>query len=157
MWKGCVRAHVGKMSLSSSCRAGSKDWLSGKQPNWRISLERFWKSRERIMFKKLPKLVRACGSSCTFTNKGELIWCVCVHVQSLSRVWLSVTPWTVARQASLSMGFPRQGYCSGLSFPSPGESSWPRDQTCKSCVSCFVRGILYLWATWKSLMPVFKY
>ena len=32
----------------------------------------------------------------------------------------SVTPWTVARQAPLSMGFPRQEYCSGLPFPSPG-------------------------------------
>ena len=31
------------------------------------------------------------------------------------------TPWTVARQASLSMGFPRQEYCSGLPFPSPGD------------------------------------
>ena len=28
-----------------------------------------------------------------------------------------VTPWTVARQAPLSMGFSRQGYCSGLPFP----------------------------------------
>ena len=31
-----------------------------------------------------------------------------------------VTPWIVARQAPLSMGFPRQEYWSGLSFPSPG-------------------------------------
>ena len=31
-----------------------------------------------------------------------------------------VTPWTVARQAPLSMGFSRQGYWSGLPFPSPG-------------------------------------
>ena len=30
-------------------------------------------------------------------------------------------PWTVARQAPLSMGFPRQEYWSGLSFPSPGD------------------------------------
>ena len=30
------------------------------------------------------------------------------------------TPWTVARQAPLSMGFPRQEYWSGLPFPSPG-------------------------------------
>ena len=30
------------------------------------------------------------------------------------------TPWTVARQAPLSMGFSRQEYWSGLSFPSPG-------------------------------------
>ena len=32
-----------------------------------------------------------------------------------------VTPWTVALQAPLSMGFPRQGYWSGLPFPSPGD------------------------------------
>ena len=31
------------------------------------------------------------------------------------------TPWTVARQAPLIMGFPRQQYWSGLSFPSPGD------------------------------------
>jgi len=31
------------------------------------------------------------------------------------------TPWTVAPQAPLSMGFPRQEYQSGLSFPSPGD------------------------------------
>ena len=32
-----------------------------------------------------------------------------------------LTPWTVARQAPLSMGFPRQEYCNGLPFPSPGD------------------------------------
>ena len=32
-----------------------------------------------------------------------------------------VIPWTVARQIPLSLGFPRQEYCSGLPFPSPGE------------------------------------
>ena len=30
-----------------------------------------------------------------------------------------MTPWTVAHQAPLSMGFPRLEYCSGLPFPSP--------------------------------------
>ena len=39
----------------------------------------------------------------------------------LSCVWLCGTPWTVAHQASLSMGFSRQEYWSGLSFPSPGD------------------------------------
>ena len=38
----------------------------------------------------------------------------------LSCVQLFVTPQTVARQAPLSMGFFRQGYWSGLSFPPPG-------------------------------------
>ena len=40
---------------------------------------------------------------------------------SLSSVWLFAIPWTVACQAPLSMGFSRQGYCSGLPFPSPGD------------------------------------
>ena len=40
-----------------------------------------------------------------------------MHAQSLSCGPLFVTPWTVARQAPLSMGFSRQEYCSGLPFP----------------------------------------
>ena len=35
------------------------------------------------------------------------------------------TPWTVARQAPLSMGFPRQEYWSGLPYPSPGDLPGP--------------------------------
>ena len=40
---------------------------------------------------------------------------------TLSHVWLFATPWTVVYQASLSMGFSRQEYWSGLPFPSPGD------------------------------------
>ena len=43
------------------------------------------------------------------------------EVKSLSRVRLFVTPWTIAHQAPLSMGFSRQEYWSGLPFPSPGD------------------------------------
>ena len=32
-----------------------------------------------------------------------------------------VTPWTVAHQAPLSMGFPRQEYWSRVPLPSPGD------------------------------------
>ena len=46
---------------------------------------------------------------------------MCVSVKSLSGVRLFVTPWTVARQAPLSMEFSRQEYCSGLPFASPGD------------------------------------
>ena len=38
----------------------------------------------------------------------------------LSLVQLFTIPWTVAHQAPLSMGFPRQEYWSGQPFPSPG-------------------------------------
>ena len=43
------------------------------------------------------------------------------EVNSVSRVRLFATPWTVAGQAPLSMGFSRQEYWSGLPFPSPGD------------------------------------
>ena len=42
-------------------------------------------------------------------------------MKSLSRVRLCATPWTVAHQAPLSMGFSRQECWSGLSFSSPGD------------------------------------
>ena len=43
------------------------------------------------------------------------------YVKLLSRVQLFATPWTVTYQASLSMGFYKQEYWSGLPFPSPGD------------------------------------
>ena len=65
-----------------------------------------------------------------------------------SHVWLFGIPWTVARQAPLSIGFSRQEYWRGLPFPPPGESSWARDQTWVSCVSGLGRRALYPWFTW---------
>ena len=54
-------------------------------------------------------------------------------VKSLSRVRLFGTPRTVAYQASLSIGFSRQEYWSGLPFPSAGDLPWPRNRTQVSC------------------------
>ena len=44
-----------------------------------------------------------------------------MHMCTCSVVSDSVTPWTVAHQAPLSMEFSREEYCSGLPFPSPGD------------------------------------
>ena len=68
---------------------------------------------------------------------------LCVHAKSLSHVWLSATLWTVACQAPLSLGFPRQEYWNELSFPSPG-------MELVSLVSCLGRQILYHWETWEA-------
>jgi len=46
-----------------------------------------------------------------------------------SHVQLFVTPWTVARQTPLSMGFSRQEYWSGLSFPLLGDLLDPGNKT----------------------------
>ena len=55
------------------------------------------------------------------------------HTQnSLSRVQLFATPWSVAHQAPRSMGFSRHEYWSGLPFPSPFFSERQRkDLTCE--------------------------
>ena len=52
-------------------------------------------------------------------------------MKSLSRVRLFATPWTVAHQASQSMGFSRQEYWSGLPFPSPTHLLWGRKESGK--------------------------
>ena len=54
-----------------------------------------------------------------------LLQCMKVKVKSLSRVRPSVTPWTAAFQAPLSMGFSRQEYWSGV--PLPWVYFFPRD------------------------------
>ena len=46
-----------------------------------------------------------------------------VKVKSLSRVRLFATPWTMAYQAPLSMGFSRREYWSGVPLPSPMHES----------------------------------
>ena len=44
-----------------------------------------------------------------------------LDTQLLSHIQLSATPWTVAHEAPLSMGFPRQEYWGGLPFDSSGD------------------------------------
>ena len=47
-------------------------------------------------------------------------------VRSLGCARLFEIPWMATHQAPLSMGFSRQGYWSGLPFPSPGDLPNPR-------------------------------
>ena len=58
-------------------------------------------------------------------------------------VWLFATPWIVACQVPLSMGFSRQGYWSGLPFPSPGDLPDPGMEPESLKVSCTGRQVLY--------------
>ena len=62
---------------------------------------------------------RKCEPQITTGTKLSHPLCVCVLSRQV--MWDSVTPWTVALQASLSMGFPRQEYWSGLPFPPLGD------------------------------------
>ena len=59
--------------------------------------------------------------------------------QPLSHVQLFATPWTVAFQAPLAMGFPRQEYWNELPFPSAGDLPNPRTEL-KSLASLALAG-----------------
>ena len=73
-----------------------------------------------------------------------------VCAQSLSRVQLFATPWTVAQHAPLSMEFlPQARILEWVAIFYFKGSSQPRDQTQVSCVSCIGRQILYQCTTWE--------
>ena len=56
-----------------------------------------------------------------FLPLTQLVDGVTYVLSRFSCVRLFATPWTVACQAPLSMGFSRHEYWSGLPFPSPGD------------------------------------
>ena len=63
----------------------------------------------------------------------------CECAQSLSCIRLFATPWTVALQTPLSVGFSRQEYWSGLPCPPPGDLPTPGIEH-MSHVSCTAGG-----------------
>ena len=73
--------------------------------------------------------------------------CVCVCVcESLTRIRLFVTPWTIFHQAPLSMELSRQEYWSGLQFLSPGDLPDPG-----ACVSLIAGRFFTISATREAL------
>ena len=63
---------------------------------------------------------------CHINDKSTSRFCMCVCVCKLSNVQLFVTPWMVACQDPLSMGFFKQEYWNGLPFTPPGDLPYPR-------------------------------
>ena len=75
------------------------------------------------------------------SRKPQNFPCLLVHNYIvLSSIRFFATLWTVARQASPSIGFSRQEYWSRLPCPPFRGSSWPRNQTRVSCISCTAGG-----------------
>ena len=54
------------------------------------------------------------------TGEAQVVECCCLVARSCLFESFA-TPWTIAQQASLSIGFFRQEYWSGLLFPSIGD------------------------------------
>ena len=68
----------------------------------------------------------------------------------LSPVQLFVALWTVARQAPLSMGFPRQEYWSGLPFPPPGDLPDPGIQPASLASPALAGGLFTTSTNWEA-------
>ena len=84
----------------------------------------------------------------------QLKWIpTCMHVWSVASNSLGPSQ-TVAHQASLSMGFPRQEYRSGLPFPPPGDVPYPETESHISCVSSIASGFFSIEPPGK---PIFQH
>ena len=73
-----------------------------------------------------------------------------------SRVWFFVTPWTVAYQAPLSMGFSRQEYWSGLPCPPPGDLPDPGIEPTSLMSPSLADGFFTASTTWETLRAIPK-
>ena len=84
-------------------------------------------------------------SECFYHKK---VLCECCH---FSRVQVFVTPWTIARQAPVSMEFSRQEYWSGLPCPAPGDLPNPGTKPTSLTSPALAGGFFTIWATWEAL------
>ena len=119
------QAQEGRNSIHSSIRE------TNKQINIRNKFIEQGQEQYIGNYRTLQKEIKDVdkrGTSHAYELKFSILltWQFCnssmkVKVKSLSHVQLFATPWTVAYQLPLSMGFSRQEYWSGLPFPFPGD------------------------------------
>ena len=83
-----------------------------------------------------------CISNLFSTTLGCVLSC-------FSHIWLFMTPWTVAHQAPLSIGFYRQEYQSGLPFPPPRDLPNPGIEPRSFILPALVGGFFTTTATWE--------
>ena len=79
-------------------------------------------------------------------QRPDIFFIMCMY----SVVSDSVTLWTVACQAALSMGLSRQEYWSRLPFPTPGDLPDPGIEPTSLVSSALAGGFFYHCATWEA-------
>ena len=88
------------------------------------------------------------GFYASYHNPYYHLLCECM-LSHFSRVQLFTTLWTIAHQASLSMGFSRREYWSGLLCPPPGDLPDPGIEPASLISSVLVGGFFTTSATWE--------
>ena len=129
--------------LSRKLVVRQRQWSSSFRENCSRGIEILRKSSSYHTVAS-QNFLRVLSSNANFHREEHSLWSqIKVKVNQLSPTF--ATPWTVARQAPLSMKFSRQGYWSGLPFPSP-EGLWTQWSTQVSCI--------YNWCTRKAQIRV---
>ena len=90
------------------------------------------------------------------TCKGSAGECFRLWTYGCSVLSDSATPWTVAHQAPLSMGFHRQEYWSGLPFPSPGGLPNSGIEPMSPASSALASGFFTTSTTWEALFQALQ-
>ena len=114
-----------KVKLLSCVRLFSTPWTAAHQtpPSMGFSRQEYWSGVPSpspcISYKKL---ITQSTQPMKTSDYSQLS--LSSVMKSISRVWLFLTPWTVACQAPSSMEFSRQGYWSGLTFVQNNPSSF---------------------------------
>ena len=155
-WYGCRADEAASpgMELASS---GMKQWLAKRSPLFPgilIPSLREWvcaapENNEvpSLSLGANPVPHFAINSVCDWGKTVSLVVPMCIPSHSVTSN--SVTPWTVTRQAPLSMEFSRQEYWGGFAISFPRRSSPPSDGT---HVICTGRQILYHCPTYEVLV-----
>ena len=123
--KSCSGQFLRGVILSQVLKAASSQQMEGNVKGRRTRNGRWWPRFWDVHFFNSGCMLEAPGglgnnSVCTHPRPNQSEHHLLVLVQWLSHVGLFVTPRTVACQAPLSIGYPRQEYWSGLPFSSPG-------------------------------------
>ena len=103
-----TKVHVVKAIFFPTVMYGCESWTINRAEPWRIDVFELWYWRRLL---RVPWTARRSNQSILREIGGSLVAKLCPTL---------ATPWTVAYQALLSMGFSRQEFWSGLPFPFPG-------------------------------------
>ena len=93
----------------------------------------------------------------TGSEAPEVPWMPTHTLSHFSHVQLCVSPWTVARQAPLSVRFSKQDHWSGLPFPSPGDLRDPGTEPVSLTSPALAGRFFTTSAAWMSRMKVLSY
>ena len=121
----------------------------------RIQKEKHWRgSHVQGAFMKVRPVARVGRRDGEWWGPGWWLTVLSAVLTGFSHVRFFATLWTVAHQALLSMGFPRQEYYSRLPCPPPGDLSNPGIEPRSLMSPALAGGFFTTSATWKDLKYV---